>query len=103
MWSFSTQPQSSYVGGRDRYLSMRLLLPLGPLPNMWSKDDRSDARFGRESVWGCRNHLCSTEGDDGGSEFVRSDKSAGVSQRVADVFRAYFRHVGMMAIVKACD
>ncbi len=33
----------------------------GPLPIMWSKDDRSDARFGRVSVWGYRQHLCRTE------------------------------------------
>src|SRR6218665_1943864 len=37
-------------------------------PNIWSKDDRSDVRFRRESVLGSRQHPRSTERDDGACE-----------------------------------
>src|SRR6218665_2253591 len=37
---------------------------------MWSKDDRSDTRFARESVWGCQQHLCRTEETMKGLDFI---------------------------------
>jgi len=65
---------------------------------MWSKDDRSDARFGRVSVWGYRQHLCRTEGDDEGSGLcqstVRSDAAGDGSYGSFNFFDRWDSEVG---------